>query len=154
MLTSSSHVFSRASAFTLMAVLIGACGAPLGPIPGGALDGDLTPWPDDWLHAEECENVLLQTNPVEPYSVTIWGVGIDQAFYVGASRRSHQWAQYMEEDPRVTLEVDGKLYRALAERVIDPATTQLVAARFVTKYDMDPDNLDSDGAFYRLVQAP
>jgi hypothetical protein len=83
MLTSSSHVFSRASAFTLMAVLIGACGAPLGPIPGGALDGDLTPWPDDWLHAEECENVLLQTNPVEPYSVTIWGVGIDQAFYVG-----------------------------------------------------------------------
>ena len=108
-----------------MAVLIGACGAPLGPIPGGALDGDLTPWPDDWLHAEECENVLLQTNPIEPYSVTIWGVGIDQAFYVGASKRSHQWAQYMEEDPRVTLEVDGKLYRALAERVIDPATTQL-----------------------------
>jgi hypothetical protein len=150
----SSHVFCRASTLTLIAFLVGACGAPLGPIPGGSLDGDLAPWPDDWQHAEDCENVLLQTNPLEPYSVTIWGVGIDRAFYVGASKRSHQWAKYMEEDPRVTLEVDGKLYQALAERVIDPDTTQLVAEHFFAKYDMDPENLDRGGAFYRLVQAP
>lgn len=154
MLPSPSHVFSQASAITLMAALVAACGAPLGPIPGGALDGVLSPWPNDWQHAEDCENVLLQTNPDEPYSVTIWGVGMDQAFYVGASKRTHQWAVYMEEDPRVTLEVDGKLYLALAERVTDPAKNQLIADRFIAKYDMDPDNLDDDGAFYQLVKAP
>lgn len=154
MLSSSFQVFNKASTFTLVAIFLGACGAPLGPIPGGELDGDITPWPKDWQQAEDCENVLLQTNPENPYSVTIWGVGIGREFYVGASKRSHQWALYMERDPRVTLEVDGKLYRAIAQRVSEPATTQLVAARFIAKYDMDPESLKGNGAFYRLVQAP
>ncbi len=154
MLSFVHHIFTKVPAFTVTAVLLGACGAPLGPIPGGALDGDIVPWPENWQHAEECENVLLQTNPDAPYSVTIWGVGIGQDFYVGASKRSHQWARYVEADPRVILEVDGQLYRALAMRVTDPATTQQVAEHFVAKYDIDRDNLSGEGAFYRLVGTP
>ena len=52
------------------AMLLSSCGAPLGPIPGGKLQGITEPWPKDWSHAEDVDNVLLETNPSDPYSVT------------------------------------------------------------------------------------
>ena len=36
------------------AFLLSSCGAPLGPIPGGKLEGELSPWPANWDHAEDC----------------------------------------------------------------------------------------------------
>ena len=54
------------------------------------------PWPTDWAIAEDCENVLLETNPAKPYSVTIWGVGDEQNFYVAAGKQSSRWAQNIE----------------------------------------------------------
>ena len=144
---------SRNTWWFCSALMLGACGAPLGPIPGGKLQGDIAPWPANWVHAEECENVLLETAPDDPYSVTIWGIGIDDNFYIGASKRSNQWVVNLEQDPRVTLEVDGVLYRATAKIVTDNATIETVGQKFIAKYDMDPDNLKGEGAFYRLQAA-
>ena len=70
------------------AFLLSSCGAPLGLIPGGKLEGELSPWPANWDHAEDCENVLLETDPADPYSVTIWGVGVKDEF-----SSAHQPAQ-------------------------------------------------------------
>ena len=98
--------------------------------------------------------MLLETDPADPYSVTIWGVGLQGEFFVGASSRSNQWARKMEKDPRVVLDVDGLLYRAHAELLTDPATVEVVTTKFFEKYDMDPDNLEGDGAFYRLMPRP
>ena len=136
------------------AFLLSSCGAPLGPIPGGKLEGELSPWPANWDHAEDCENVLLETDPADPYSVTIWGVGVKDEFFVGASARSNQWARKIESDPRVVLDVDGTLYRAHAEILTDAKTAEIVANKFFDKYDMDPENLEGDGAFYRLTRRP
>ena len=136
------------------AMLLSSCGAPLGPIPGGKLQGIIEPWPKDWSHAENVENVLLETNPTDPYSVTIWGLGIEDSFFVGASKRSNQWAENLEKDPRVVLDVDGALYRALAKRVTNSQTNDEVAQKFIAKYDLDPDALEGEGAFYQLTAAP
>ena len=135
------------------AMLLSSCGAPLGPIPGGKLQGVIEPWPKDWSHAEEVENVLLETNPTDPYSVTIWGLGIEESFFVGASKRSNQWAENLEKDHRVVLDVDGTLYRAYAKRVTDSQTNSEVAQKFIVKYDLDPEVLEGDGAFYQLTAA-
>lgn len=133
--------------------MLSACGAPLGPIAGGKLQGDIAPWPANWMHAEACENVLLETAPHDPYSVTIWGVGIDENFYIAASKRSNQWVVNLERDPRVVLEVDGVLYRASAKIVTDNTTIAAVGQKFIAKYDIDPDKLQGERAFYRLQAA-
>ena len=93
------------------AMLLSSCGAPLGPIPGGKLQGNIEAWPKDWSHAEDVENILLETNPDDPYSVTIWGLGIDDAIFVGASKRSNQWAENLETNPKAIIDVDGTLYK-------------------------------------------
>lgn len=144
---------SRNTWWLCSALMLGACGAPLGPIAGGKLQGDIAPWPANWMHAEACENVLLETAPHDPYSVTIWGVGIDENFYIAASKRSNQWVVNLERDPRVVLEVDGVLYRASAKIVTDNTTIAAVGQKFIAKYDIDPDKLQGERAFYRLQAA-
>jgi hypothetical protein len=136
------------------AMLLSSCGAPLGPIPGGKLQGNIEPWPKDWSHAEGVENILLETNPADPYSVTIWGLGIEKTFFVGASKRSNRWAKNLETNPRAIIDVDGTLYNAVAVRVTDAGINNAVAEKFVAKYDLDPDALEGDGAFYQLTAAP
>ena len=98
--------------------------------------------------------MLLETNPTDPYSVTIWGLGIEDSFFIGASKRSNQWAEYLEKDPRVVLDVDGALYRALAKRVTNSQTNNEIAQKFIAKYDLDPGALKGEGAFYQLTAAP
>ena len=43
--------------------LASACSGPMGPIPGGELQGTPAPWPEDWSYTDDIENVLLQTRP-------------------------------------------------------------------------------------------
>ncbi|MBL6814108.1 MAG: DUF2255 family protein [Pseudomonadales bacterium] len=136
------------------AMLLSSCGAPLGPIPGGKLQGNVEAWPKDWSHAEDVENILLETNPTDPYSVTIWGLGIGDRFFVGASKRSNQWAENLENNPRAIIDVDGALYKAVVVRVTDAQLNAEVAQKFMAKYDLDPDVLEGDGAFYQLTAAP
>ena len=120
----------------------------------GKLQGNIEPWPKDWSHAEGVENILLETNPADPYSVTIWGLGVEKTFFVGASKRSNQWAKNLETDPRAIIDVDGTLYKAVAVRVTDAGINNAVAEKFMAKYDLDPDALEGDGAFYQLTAAP
>ncbi len=49
--------------------------------------------------------------------------------------------------------VDGTLYRAYAKRVTDSQTNSEVAQKFIVKYDLDPEVLEGDGAFYQLTAA-
>ena len=138
----------------LCTLLLSACGSPIGPIAGGSLEGEIMPWPADWSMAEDCENVLLETNPAKPYSVTIWGVGDQQNFYIAAGKRSNRWAQNIEKNPQVRLDVDGKLFLGNAQRVVENAEFEKIRKAFVAKYDIDPDpEFKTKGALYRLVPA-
>ena len=70
----------------VLTLMLSACDGPMGPIAGGKLEGAQQPWPDNWQFTENTENVLLETNPTDPYSVTLWGVAIGETFYVVAAR--------------------------------------------------------------------
>ena len=50
--------------------------------------------------------------------------------------------------------MDGTLYRAVAVRVTDADINNAVAEKFMAKYDLNPDVLEGDGAFYQLTAAP
>ena len=138
-----------------LGVALFGCSAPIGPIPGGTLSGELASWPENWAHVEDRENVLLQTNPEDPYSVTIWGLGLGSDFYIAASKRTNRWAQYLEADPSVVLNVDGKLYEATASRVSGAEEALPVSVAFRAKYDVQGHrDFENEGSFYRLTARP
>ena len=53
---------------SLLLVLLTACSADFIPFSGGALQGNLTPAPDDWTQVTAAEVIQLETNPAQPYS--------------------------------------------------------------------------------------
>ena len=119
-----------------------ACGGPMGPIPGGELPGEVVAWPQDWLFTNEIENFLLETNPNDPYSVTIWAVTTgDVLYFVGVSGDS-TWVTNILGDNRVRLAVNDHLYAARAAPVSDPAELDAVRAAYVSKYDLGEEDTE------------
>lgn len=144
----------RNAATALLVVFATACGAPIGPIAGGELQGTEMPWPRDWTFTDDIENVLLETNPDDPYSVTVWGVSSANAFYVAGASRDSRWVQNMLHNAQVTLSVDGNLYVGRASRVIDAQELRRVGDAFTAKYDIDTSETSSffedGGIIFRL----
>ena len=128
-----------------------ACSGPIGPIAGGALEGMQQPWPQEWEFADDCENVLLQTNPTDPYSVTLWGVSIGKNFYVASSDQATNWATNLDNDPSIILGIEGNLYAGAAQRVSNPQEVAQVLEKYSLKYDFYLDESDkANGVIYRL----
>lgn len=140
------------------AVLIGffafctaGCSQPMGPIAGGALNGDPAKWPDDWSFTDDLQNVLLETNPEDPYSVTIWCVEHDGELFIAAAEKEHQWVAYIAQDQRVRLNVDGSLYEARATHIHNVDEIVAILPAYVAKYEFDYEgNFVEDGILYRL----
>ena len=130
----------------LMVVLVASgCSAPVGPIPGGALEGKEMPWPQDWSFTGEYDNVLLQTAPNDPYSVTIWGVSANGNFYVAAGSADNTWVQNIQANSAVVLGIEDNLYLADASLISDESELTAVESAYVAKYDIDPaDNFIRD----------
>lgn len=135
-------------------ILVCACSGPMGPIAGGALEGTPTPWPDDWAFTDEIENVLLETNPEDPYSVTVWMVVVDNQPYVAAASTDSQWARNMRADPRVRLSVEGRLYKASATSVTVRENIDRVIQAYLDKYDIESeeDFVQEGGVAFRLQE--
>ena len=141
--------------FFVCAFATAACSGPIGPIAGGSLEGNQQPWPQEWAFADDCENVLLQTNSADPYSVTLWGVSIGKNFYVASSDQSTTWATNLDNDPTVILGIEGNLYTGVAKRVADPAEIAEVLEKYSLKYDFYlEESKEADGVIYRLNPKP
>ena len=134
-------------------ICLSACSGPIGPIPGGELDGVELPWPDDWEFTNAEENVLLQTNPGDPYSVTIWCVTHDGNLYFAAEKKESRWVLNMADDPAVILSVRGKLIRGTSHR-IRPGSAEIphIIQAYLVKYEIESeeDFVQEDGALFRL----
>ncbi len=129
---------ARAREKTLVLLLAGLFGCgPLSWIPGGAIGGTLKPAPPDWSFSEAVETVQLETRPDDPYSVTVWGVGIGSRFYVAASNRESAWARNIAADPRVRLRVGEELFELRATPTDDPAEVAAFVAGLERKYDYE-----------------
>lgn len=136
-------------ALVLAALALGACGGPLGVVPGGKLDGEPVDAPiDDWAFASKTEDLQLETDPADPYSVNIWFVTEGAKLWVFAGGgESSTWAKNLLADPRALVRIDGKLYPRKAVRVTDPAEIEHVQQLYLAKYDY---TRDPNGAFHPL----
>ena len=137
-----------------MAFMLSACGGPVGPIAGKALDGTPTNWPSDWSFSEDNENILLETNPTDPYSVTLWAVDVGNDLYITAVDPESQWVRNLQQDSAVTVCITGKLYAGRAHVVTNSDEMDAVGKRYGTKYEMSPEEgasiIEEGGIIFRL----
>ena len=105
----------------LSASPLSACG-PVGPIPGGRLDGEIVnDAPDDWSFAEAERRIQVETRPESPYSVNTWGLTYEGRLYlVSKNAPDKQWVRNVIEDPHVRVRVHGRIHPRRAVRVLDP----------------------------------
>lgn len=117
-----------------------ACSGPFVLFPGGSLDGTPTEAPTDWGFTAETDTVQLETNPLEPYSVNIWAVGLGDVLYVHSGANRATWIENMESDPRVKVRVGDKIYALNASRVEDQAEFDRFSEVYEVKYGNPPRN--------------
>jgi hypothetical protein len=128
---------TRSSSFLLaLSLLALACG-PMGPMPGGELSGNISPAPADWSTVAE-DTVQLETRPGDPYSVNLWGVGIDTGYYIAAGRGAEaEWVEHIRAEPNVRLGVGEKVYELRATRITDQTELDRFVVALRAKYDFE-----------------
>lgn len=135
----------------LVLVLVLGCG-PIAMIPGGEISGTPQDPPSDWSFTDDVREVVLETDPADPYSVTIWGVGAGPVFYIAAGDAENRWSRNLAENPNVRLKVGDDLYELRAEATDDPADLEAFIAAVKTKYDFEPDEEQrAKSQLFRLV---
>lgn len=110
-----------AAALLVGMVLLYGCGGPLGPFPGGMLEGSPAHTDGSWSDLGESGIAEIETDPSDPYSVTIAYTIVDGQLYVNAGGSEKRWAKNTVDHPDVRLRIDGKIYDLHAIRVEDPA---------------------------------
>ena len=116
---------------SMSAVLVGLYiyaqfSGPVGPIPGGKLNGELSSSKPDWKALlPEGKFIEVQFGSKNPYSVTLAPHLLDGELYTW-SRAPNSWSSLIEKDPRVVVRIDGVLYRTLASKVDDDFLLALV----------------------------
>lgn len=143
---------------SISALLSLGCG-PFLVFPGGRLRGTLDPSAlVDWHHTDDVEFVQIETRPDVPYSVQVYGVGSDRAFYIasqgwrgmmGSTDRA-RWVEHLAEDPRLRLRVGRTIYPLLATRVEATEEIEHVRVLFRAKYG----EAAEDWGFWRNDPAP
>ena len=124
----------------------------MGPIAGGKLEGEVSAWPEDLSFTDEVENVLLETNPEDPYSVTIWGVQVDNKFFIAGVDDDSRWVENIYENPNVVLAIKDKLYPARATIVKDQGTLRSIGDAYLKKYGYagEEDFFEDGGTLFQL----
>jgi hypothetical protein len=125
---------------------------PLVMIPGGELSGVTQPVPEDWSFTDQIETIQLETRPDDPYSVNIWGVGVEGEFFVASGKADNAWAAHIAADDRVRLRVDETIYEMRAERDDTAEAKERFLAAAKAKYDFEPEpDQASEAILFRLV---
>ena len=130
-----------------------ACGGPLVMVPGGVLAGDVAPAPSDWGFSDEFETIQLETQPSDPYSVNLWGVGVGTKFYIASGRGLESaWAQHIGADPNVRLRIGEKVYELRAVRTDETQDREAFLTGVKAKYEeFEPNEEEAAAAvLYRL----
>jgi hypothetical protein len=147
-------MLTHAIAFAALAFLVSVagCGGPFVLLPGGALDGQAAEVPESWSFTDSVDTVQLETNPVDPYSVNIWAVGLGENVYVHAGANRAAWVENMEADPKVRLQVSESIYELAAARVEVQQEFDRFSDAYEQKYGRRPGNEDVGEAYlFRLA---
>lgn len=98
-------------------------GGPVGPIPGGRLHGEPAPPPADWSFANRERYLLVESDAwTLPWSGRVWFLAHEGRLHLllpsffgdGLKRR-------LDDDPRLRVEIAGKVYEQVAVPVRDDA---------------------------------
>ncbi len=100
-----------------------------GPVPGGALDGELAPLPASWSEVlggarAMCE---IEARPAAPHSIQLECFERDGALYVQSHRWAlapwwpESWAEVWLAEPDVRVRIGERIYELRAVRVLDAA---------------------------------
>ncbi len=123
---------------------------PLEILSGGPFrSGELAPTPTSWEFLKNRQQIEFQT--LEPQtSRTVWlGVVDGRLFLVSGYMNTgygglwKQWPRYLEDDDRIILRVDGKLYEQRLERILGGDLVLPVLAEFDRKYGVGAVDDDS-----------
>lgn len=135
----------------LMLLVVAAC-QPIGPMPGGALNGTVQPVPSDWGELAKVDTVQLETRPDSPYSVNIWGIALGANYYVAAGSGETSWTKYIEANANVRLRIGESVFELRATRVTESQELDQVRAAYGAKYEMTDDQKEQSAraTVYRL----
>jgi hypothetical protein len=120
-----------------IAMLARLSDGPVGPFPGGPLQGALMKGLEPrWSTLlAGTDTIELQVNATDPRSVRVWFVLLNGAVHVpSAWAPRKQWPAQVEADPRVVMRWHGRLYERHATRVTDPATIDTLIGLVSEKY--------------------
>lgn len=109
-------------------------------IRGPFRSGELTPTPASWDFLKDRQQIEFQT--LDPASSrTVWLGTVDGRLFLvsgymntGYGGLWKQWPHYLENDDRVILRVDGKLYQQRLERITGGDIVPRVLTEFDRKY--------------------
>jgi hypothetical protein len=129
---------------------------PVGPIPGGRLSGEEVSTPvTDWSFAGDAQTIQLETDPEDPYSVTVWFVVHQGRLYVPSRHpENKRWIRKILADPHVRVRVGERMYRGLAHRVDDHAELEAVVPVLLQKYGIERDEGDERDAWILRIDPP
>jgi hypothetical protein len=127
----------------LLLVFASGCLDPKDRRPGLRLDGDVVEETiSDWSFSDAFPEIYLETKTWYgvPHSVTTVCAGIDEKLYVpslyyeGGEWPDKYWNANADSDPRVRLEIGGKIYPREAVVVTDPDEFEAALAALAVKY--------------------
>lgn len=140
--------------------VLAGCG-PIGPIPGGALSGEVGSTDvKDWSFANNEENAQLETRPADPHSVNTWFASVGSNLYVPTSMilgpkapTDRSWVTHVDDDDRVRIRLGDTVFERRARRVED-GSDEYVAARLAleARYEIKIEDRDPERVIwiYRL----
>ena len=111
-------------------------GGPVGPIPGGALSGELaSELPRDWSFANESDYLLVESRAGRlPWSTRVWFMAFDGRIHVLLpSFFASGLESRLERDPRVRIGLDGVLYDQVAVPVRESEQRGAILAPFLRR---------------------
>lgn len=111
------HITFRLLLIITITAVLAACDEPTMFMAGGALDGEVTDPPSTWAFEQESGLAQLETRPQEPYSINLAYVQLNGQLYVYAGDTRTTWVTHIEQDPRIRIRVDEKIYPLHAVRV-------------------------------------
>ena len=133
---------ARAVALVIFAFALGC-----GPIPGGALRGELAPAPGGWPDVLGGDRAMceIESRPADPHSIQLECFARDGQLYVQSHRWAladwwpESWAAIWIEEPDVRVRIGDAIYELRAVRVTDAALRETMLNE--RGYDPVPDGI-------------
>jgi len=128
--------FAWRAACAALACFGAACFGPVGPFPGGHLDGHVAPaLPASW---PSCRVLELETDPGVPRSVNMHFVSEGPHLWVATVLGGSDWAHDAISDPNVRVRLGNEVYEVKAVHVTDRNEILHVAELYREKYVFTP----------------